>query len=151
MKTFLRFLICFSGLIAIPALSQQLITQAESDAEQKRLSIGMLTSKAMPVKGSPQIEVMEPDMKAELIAPLQIRIKFVTELGATLLPDSLRVYYGTFGIDITDRLMKKAKFENDTLTLDRAEIPTGTHRLLLKIKDNTDRTSEKLLTLNIVK
>lgn len=135
----------------MPALSQELITKAESDAEQARLGIGMLTSKAMPVKGAPQIEVMEPDMKAELVTPLQIRIKFIMEGGAALSPSSLRVYYGTFGIDITERLMKKAKFEGDMLILDKAEIPTGVHRLLLKIKDDTDRSSEKLLTLNIVK
>ncbi len=151
MKTIVCFVLFLASSLAMPAHSQELITKAESDAEQARLSIGMLTSKAMPVKGAPQIEVMEPDMKSELVTPLQIRIKFITEGGAALSQSSLRVYYGTFGIDITERLMKKAKFEGDMLILDKAEIPTGVHRLLLKIKDNTDRTSEKLLTLNIVK
>ncbi|MDP3785561.1 MAG: hypothetical protein Q8Q55_00530 [Undibacterium sp.] len=151
MKNFIGLFFCLASCLTTTVYSQELITKAESDAEQARLSIGMLTSKALPIKGAPQIEVMEPDMKAELATPLQIRIKFITEGGASLIPSSLRVYYGTFGIDITERLMKKAKFEGDMLVLDRAEIPTGVHRLLLKIKDDTDRASEKLLTLNIVR
>ena len=130
------------------AQAWSLVTQAESDAEQARLKQSVLLPKAA-TKGAPQIEIVEPDLRNALAAPLVIRIKFVPEGASTLVPASLRVYYGVFGIDITERLMKRAHFENDMLVLDRADIPAGTHRLLLTIKDSTDRTAEKLLTLTV--
>ncbi|MES2148814.1 MAG: hypothetical protein V4508_03380 [Pseudomonadota bacterium] len=139
------------GLCAASALAQSswtLITKAESDAEQKRLGQSILVPKSLTV-GAPQIEVMEPDLKNDVPAPVMIKVKFVTEGKSALVPDSLRVYYGVFGIDITERLMKKARFENDVLILDRADIPAGKHRLLLKIKDSTDRSAEKLVTLTV--
>ncbi len=123
-----------------------LITKAESDAEQKTLKQSILVPKAT-TPGAPQIDVLEPDLKNEVAAPLFIKIRFVTEGAATLVPDSLRVYYGTFGIDITERLMKRARFEKDMLILDRADIPTGKHRLLVKIRDSSERSAEKLVTL----
>lgn len=130
------------------AQAWSLVTKAESDAEQAHLKQSILLPKASSA-GAPQIEIVEPDLRTALAAPLVIRVKFVPEGASTLVPASLRVYYGVFGIDITERLMKRARFENDMLVLDRADIPSGTHRLLMTIKDSTDRTAEKLLTLTV--
>jgi hypothetical protein len=149
--TLISRLLAAAALCACAVASAQdapLITRAESDAEQKMLKQSILVPKSM-APGSPTIDVVEPDLKLELAAPLFIKIRFVTEGKATLVPESLRVYYGAFGIDITDRLMKKARFEKDMLILDRADIPAGKHRLLVKIKDSSDRGAEKLVTLTV--
>src|SRR5471032_1047538 len=103
MKMSTTVLLC--GALLAPALghAQQLITEAESAAEQAHLSQGILMAKAIPPPGAPQIEVMEPDMKQTLKAPFAVRVHFVTDGKATITPASLKVYYGVFGIDITDR------------------------------------------------
>lgn len=150
MKLITRLLAATALLACAAAQAQDapLITRAESDAEQKMLNQSILVPKSV-APGSPTIDVVEPDIKGEVAAPLMIKIRFVTEGTATLVPGSLRVYYGAFGIDITDRLMKKARFEKDLLILDRADIPAGKHRLLVKIKDSSDRGAEKLVTLMV--
>ena len=128
----------------------ELITTAESEAEQKSLKQLILVPKAI-TPGAPSIEVLEPDLNAELASPLLIRVRFKTYDKATLVPGSLRVYYGVFGIDITERLMMRARFDNGTLILDRTDIPVGKHRLLLRIRDSNDRSTEKLLTLTVAR
>jgi hypothetical protein len=128
----------------------KLITAAESEAEQKSLKQLILVPKAI-TPGATSIEVLEPDLNLELASPLLIRVRFTTHGKASLVPDSLRVYYGVFGIDITERLMLRARFDNNTLIVERADVPVGKHRLLLRIRDSEERSTEKLLTLNVAR
>ena len=127
----------------------QLITQAESDREQKHLAEPILVAKDV-TPGAPKIEVLEPaNLQQPLAAPVAIRVRFVPENGATVERKSLRVYYGVFGVDITERLLQKARFEQNQLTLDRAEIPSGTHRLTMSVADSQNRVAEKQITFTI--
>lgn len=142
-------LLCCSALA--PALSragEPLITLAESQAEQAVLSRSILIAKGVPPAGAPTIDLVEPaDPQNIATTPFPVRVHFNTEGGAALVPASLQVYYGAFGINITDRLLKRATFVQNELRIDQAEVPSGKHRLLLKIQDSNNRSNEKLLTL----
>lgn len=142
-------LLCCSLLgPALCRAEDALITEAESRAEQAVLSRSILVAKGMPQPGAPTIEVVEPaDPQNIGVTPFAVRVHFTTEGGATLVPASLQVYYGAFGINITDRLLKRATFDQNELRIDRADVPSGKHRLLMKVQDSNNRSNEKLLTL----
>ena len=91
----------------------------------------------------PRIEIVSPDVAAALQSPLDIVVKFQAVAGAEILPESFRAQYGAFRIDITDRLLKATKVTKDGIRVERAELPSGSHRLLLKVEDNAQRTTER--------
>lgn len=91
----------------------------------------------------PRIEIVSPDLAAALQSPLAIVVKFQAVAGAEILPESFRAQYGAFRIDITDRLLKTTKVTKDGIHVERAELPSGSHRLLLKVEDSAQRTTER--------
>ncbi|MFA9215797.1 MAG: hypothetical protein ACEQSK_01705 [Sphingomonadaceae bacterium] len=149
MKPIRTLLLCCT--LSLPAWGQAgeaLITAAESAAEQANLAQAILVAKSVPAAGAPGINLLEPVDPANIVStPFPVRVQFTTEGGANVVPSSLRVYYGSFGINITERLLKRARFEQNELRIDSAEVPSGKHRLLLSIVDSNNRSSEKLLTL----
>lgn len=94
---------------------------------------------------APRIEVLSPDLAvvSAIESPLGIRVKFQAMGGKEILPESFRTYYGAFRIDITERLLKATKVTKEGIQVDKAELPTGSHRLFLKIEDNADRIGER--------
>lgn len=94
---------------------------------------------------APRIEIVSPDLgaSAPLQSPLAIVVKFQSPGGGEIQPDSFRAQYGAFRIDITDRLLKATKVSKDGIRVDRAELPSGSHRLFLKVQDNAERTGER--------
>jgi len=91
----------------------------------------------------PRIDIVSPDLAAALQSPMAILVKFQAAGGAEILPTSFRARYGAFRIDITDRLLKAAKVTKEGIHVERAELPTGSHRLFLTIEDNAQRTAER--------
>lgn len=136
------------SLTSLGARAEPLITAAESAAEQAQLSTAIALPRVRSLSG-PRIEVVEPNLQRPLAAPVQIKVRFDAQGAASVVRDSFKVYYGAFGIDITERLLKRARFDNNLLQVDRAEIPAGTHRLRMKIVDSDGRATEKLVTFTI--
>lgn len=91
----------------------------------------------------PRIEIVSPDLASALQSPLAIVVKFQAVGGAEIIPESFRAQYGAFRIDITDRLLKATKVTKDGINVERAELPSGSHRLLLKVEDNVQRITER--------
>ena len=141
---FLAFTLCGHA----PAATEPLITADESAREQRRLDAPVAVAR-LRAAGAPRIDVVAPDLDAPVAAPVSFRIRFVADSPATIDPASLKVYYGAFRIDITERLLKQAQIVGDTLELADAKIPAGTHRLLVKVKDTLDHVGERLITLTV--
>ena len=95
--------------------------------------------------GSPRIEILSPDLSssAALQSPLKIQVKFEPGETAEIVPGTFKAQYGAFRIDITDRLLKATKVTRDGILVDKAELPSGSHRLFLKVQDSADRTGER--------
>lgn len=91
----------------------------------------------------PRIEIVSPDVSAVLQSPMAIAVKFHAASGAEIVADSFRAQYGAFRIDITDRLLKATKVTKEGIHIERAELPSGSHRLLLKVQDNAQRSTER--------
>ena len=94
---------------------------------------------------SPRIEVVSPDLSstAALQSPVKIQVKFESAEKAEIVPGTFKAQYGAFRIDITDRLLKATKVTKEGIIVDKAELPSGSHRLFLKVQDSADRTGEQ--------
>ena len=100
---------------------------------------------------SPRIEIVSPDLSggSTVQSPLKIQVKFYSVDKAEIVPDSFRANYGAFRIDITDRLLKATKVTKEGIQVDRAELPSGNHRLFLKVQDSAERTGESEVRFSV--
>ena len=100
---------------------------------------------------TPLIEVVKPAVSADnkVTAPFPSVVQFFGQQDAPILPDTFRVYYGAFKLDITDRIAKYVTVRPDGFTLDAANIPKGKHRLTLQVKDEKQRIAERELRLEV--
>lgn len=131
------------------AYAFDLITEAEYQHEIAAQANGVreVRRRAAPAPGAPHIEVLAPDTQGSVTPPFDIRVKFVAENGAQIVTDSFKVLYGMFGLDITQRVMQAARYENNVLRIEKANIPAGKHRLTLKIMDNQQREAQQELSV----
>lgn len=97
----------------------------------------------------PRIDIVSPDLAAALQSPMAILVKFQAAAGAEILPASFRARYGAFRIDITDRLLKATKVTKEGIHVERAELPSGSHRLFLTVEDNAQRTAEREIRFTV--
>lgn len=107
--------------------------------------------RAVPAPGAPVIEVRSPTALADLKAPFPIEVAFRTSDGAEALPTTFRVFYGRLRLDITDRVLQKVHVGKEGVVIDEAEIPAGSHRLLLQVRDSRDRTGEMSLSFTVAR
>ena len=106
-------------------------------------------ARAAPAPGAPRIEVRSPARLEGLKAPFPIHLEFRAREGAEVLPSTFRVYYGLLKLDITDRVLQRARVDKNGIVIEEAAIPAGSHRLLLQIKDSLDRVGETALSLQV--
>lgn len=100
---------------------------------------------------APQIEVLKPEPSADLKvkAPFGIKVQFRGLNDAEIVPDTFKVLYGAFKIDITNRITKFVKVTATGFDLDNAKIPEGKHRLILQVQDSKQRMAERELRVEV--
>jgi hypothetical protein len=140
-------------LLAGPALALDLITPTEAardrDAEAAQTASPVFRAKAF-TPGAPLIEVRQPGRLEGIKAPFPIQLGFKGSDGAELDLKSFRVLYGFLKLDITARLLEKARLTADGLVLDDAAIPSGSHRLRIQLKDSKGREGELDVVLKVL-
>jgi hypothetical protein len=99
----------------------------------------------------PLIEILKPEPTADLkvVAPFAIQVQFRSQADAEIVPDSFRVLYGAFKLDITSRITKFVKVTPEGFMLDNAKIPPGKHRLTLQVQDSKQRVAERELRVEV--
>lgn len=105
--------------------------------------------RAVPVPGAPKIDIQAPDVQKPLKAPLDILVKFEPTAPATINASSMRVLYGAFRIDITDRIRKYAQVTESGMAVSNAQLPRGNHRLFLRIADSRSREGEQEVKIDV--
>lgn len=136
-------------LLPTPALAFNLVTEeevaasAQYEAAHPKTTLPRRTRSLAP--STPRIEIVSPDLSSgsTFQSPLRILVKFQTEDKAEIVPETFRAEYGGFHIDITGRLLKSAKVTKEGISVDKAELPPGNHRLVLKVQDSAERTAER--------
>ena len=131
------------------AWSGDLIMADEALASQA--VVGMLLVEETPAnpKG-PVIAVVDADALAQPVKnPFNIEILMQAQRDAELNLASFKAFYGAFKIDITDRLLKEASKTLTGLKLANLQIPSGRHKILLRVSDSKGRTAEKEIAFKV--
>lgn len=142
---------CGSALLTQAGVvwSSALITAEEALASQA--AVPMLTVHETPANPQgPVIAVVDPEALAQPVKnPFSIEILMQAQRDAELNFASFKAFYGAFKIDITDRLLKEASKTVTGLKLANLQIPSGRHKILLRVSDTKGRTAEKEIAFKV--
>jgi hypothetical protein len=98
---------------------------------------------------APKIELVSPKLDSTISSPTQIELKFLPKTPATTKPETFRILYGTFQIDITERLLKVATVTPQGINVPEAKLPNGRHKLVLNVQDSDGRVGSRLIEFEI--
>lgn len=123
-----------------------LITKKEA-AQPDQKTGGMKMSRTIEHSEGPFVEFLKPTDGAVVPEPVAIHITF-KQNQAPVDINSLEVtYLKLFSIDITDRI--KPYVTPTGIKIDKAELPTGEHRVKFSIKDTANNLTERTLSVEI--
>ncbi len=97
---------------------------------------------AIPLSGDePLIEVLRPAIKdGKVSSPVAIEVRFKPASGRAIDTESFKLYYGALKLDVTSRLLKTVKVSQDGFSIDKIDIPSGSHRLVMRVADSNGST-----------
>ena len=98
----------------------------------------------------PAIEVVQPQALSDqkIKAPFPITLKFMAG-DAAIVPGSFKVLYGSFRVDITQRVAKFVQPSAEGFSVDKAQVPAGRHRIFLQVNDEKQRVAERELRIEV--
>jgi hypothetical protein len=103
----------------------------------------------VPVKDAPLIELSAPKLSAPVSSPTPIELRFQPTPPSTVKPDTFKVLYGSFEIDITKRILNVAKVTEGGVSVQEASLPKGKHKLLMVVEDSAGRKGNKVIEFEV--
>jgi hypothetical protein len=100
---------------------------------------------------APTITVVKPDHSAAIRPPVDIDVEFAPSQGSTVNVGSLKILYGFLKLDITQRILKAPGVQVSAagLKASGAELPSGSHKLLIEISDNLGRVGRQVVEFTV--
>ena len=92
---------------------------------------------------APEIVLVNPVTLTNIPSPLNIELKFLPKSPSKIVHDSLRVLYGFFGFNVTDRLTGHAEITPSGILARDATLPPGSHSITIEISDDQNRIARK--------
>ena len=92
---------------------------------------------------------MRPGSTESIPSPLDIELRFILKPPSKFVQNSLRVLYGFFGLDVTDRLAKHAQLTAEGILAKNAALPAGSHSITIEISDDRGRVGRKEFSFEI--
>ena len=123
----------------------QALLVTEQEASASRDQPEPFRAKSLPVPDAPKINVVTPSVVSAVASPTRIQVQFQPTAPAQVRPETFKVLYGTFRIDITDRITGASKVTADGIDVAQASLPKGSHKLYLEIQDSAGRKGERPL------
>jgi hypothetical protein len=143
------FALFFLTSLTGAASAQSFVLVTEQEAAASRTAGGMITPRLTPQAGAPRIEVLVPDVSKPVGAPTDIEVKFISTAPAEPRPETFKVLYGAFRIDITQRLLGVARVTKEGIKVSAAALPAGRHQLALSLVDTLGRESLQFVQFTI--
>ena len=126
----------------------ELVTPEEALSSQRAAMLEADLTAPDPL--APTSQLIDPEgLDKPLKNPFRMEVLFKPQQGALLDFTTFKAYYGTFKIDITQRLLKEAVKTPSSIRLANVDVPSGRHKLLISIKDNLGHTSVKEITFKV--
>jgi len=130
----------FAGEQGLQATS--LVSDAEAQASAKAFAVhpggpaaekGLTLGKSNPT--APTIEVLEPQMDSATNPPFDVRVVAHPHEGLAIDHSSIRVRYGFFRIDVTQRMLALGHWQGNEFIVNHANAPAGTHWFYVTLAD----------------
>lgn len=140
-----------AGCNSLPGVSLNPGVMLVSAAEVAQYKSDTLENITIPLAGDePAIEIVRPVVKEGKVAsPVAIEVRFKPVAGKAIDPASFKLYYGAFKLDVTDRLLKTARVTPTGFSIDKVDIPAGSHRLVMKVADDTGAAGIKEIKFTV--
>lgn len=122
---------------------------SEQEAADSRAAPARLEPRTVPVPGAPRIQLLAPDLNGAVPSPTRIQVKFEPGPASAINPETFRVRYGAFKLDITSRIIAAAKVTPDGIDVSQAALPKGSHRLFIEIQDSMGRAAERRVDFTV--
>jgi hypothetical protein len=106
-------------------------------------------AKNIAPKDAPQIELSAPKLSGPISSPSPIELKFHPTPPSLVKPETFRVLYGSFELDITKRILNVAKVNEKGVYVPEASLPKGKHRLLMVVEDSLGRKGNKAIEFEV--
>ena len=138
-------LLTYAGL----SWSGELITAEEAQASQAAVPMLAVDEAPMNPQG-PVIAVVDAEALAQPVKnPFSMERLLQAQRDAELNFASFKAFYGAFKIDITQRLLKESSKTLTGLKIANVQIPSGRHKILLRVSDTKGRTAEKEIAFKV--
>ena len=139
------------GLLSVAesSFALQLVTPEEVMASRSAPPVQEVSSEPSDPM-APQITVVAPDSIDKAIKnPFKMEVLFKSKDGAAVDFKSFQAFYGLLKLDFTSRLMQEVENTSTGIKLSNVNVPSGSHRILLRIKDSQNRLAEKQISFKV--
>jgi len=136
-----------SGVSLTAFAGQLLVTVEEMNASNNAKP--PFTAKSVAPKDAPLIELSAPKLSAPVSSPTPIELKFQPTPPSAVKPETFKVLYGAFEIDITKRILNVAKVTESGVNVQEASLPKGKHKLLMVVEDTSGRRGNKTIEFEV--
>jgi hypothetical protein len=99
---------------------------------------------------APEIQVKKPGEGSDYEAPIDIELSFLSAADAAIDLDSLKITYGSLGINVTKRVTDHATVTASGILSRGAKLPAGRHKLTVSIADDQGRVGKRRFKFRIV-
>ena len=99
---------------------------------------------------APEIQVKKPGEGSDYEAPIDIELSFLSAADAKIDLDSLKITYGSLGINVTERVTDHATVTATGILSKGAKLPAGRHKLTVSIADDQGRVGKRRFKFRIV-
>ena len=99
---------------------------------------------------APEITVKQPGEASKYSPPIDIEISFRPMAGSSIDLDSLKIAYGSLGINVTKRVLEHATVTPEGILSKGAKLPSGKHKLTVSIADDLGRVAKRRFKFEIV-
>jgi hypothetical protein len=135
------------GLSATAFAGQLLVSVDEMNASN--IAKPPFTAKSVAPKDAPLIELSAPKLSAPVSSPTPIELKFQPTPPSAVKPETFKVLYGSFEIDITKRILNVAKVTESGVFVQEANLPKGKHKLIMVVEDTAGRRGNRSIDFEV--
>ncbi len=137
--------LAFLALSTPVAYAQWLVTADEARASQAAPQALVPRTVTPTTAGAPRVNLLAPNLSATVPSPTRIQLRFEASAPAAIKPETFKVRYGAFKLDITGRITAASKVTAEGIDVSEASLPKGSHRLFIEIQDSAGRVGERVV------
>jgi hypothetical protein len=144
MKPLISLCLAVGLAVSVSTQAVELVSQAEylASEAQERLS-PPFSARSIAGSSDPIIDIRSPSLTSPVKAPVSIDLRFLTSGASKINLESLKILYGAFKLDITDRVRKEARVLSDGLQIASADLPRGSHKLVIQVTNTEGKQAER--------